>query len=940
MKSPPRALALSLICMVGLIVLPAAISHHALRPGVGPLKAWDATSAMSLAASVGQSVQIVSDSTPTSDTFVNPDGTYTTNATAFPTQAQLPDGSWAPVNTTLYQAASGSIVPTNTVVGLALSGGGSGSLIRLSQGGSELDLYPAWDGLPSPTLAADTASYAEVQPGVDLQVQATADGVSEVLVVKSAQAAANPALARIAFELSSPTLAVQADAAGNLSAYDSSGNPVFDAPAPQMWDSANGGGPSGPGDGSLRASVGVEVSDSSLTLAPDQGLLTGASTTYPVYIDPAWFVHGAQAWSDVGMDNLGGSWGDWRPPVARMGVWCSPDYYGNCVDNLRGEYRSYFQMGVPQRVWGASNVSATLYTNETWSWACSVRTEAQLWWSGAIAPGQTWSSRPADIQYQSSQMVAYGNTCPAHGVAFDASTVAREAAAGHWGAMTLELRANANDEANANVYSWKKFVVDGSTTPLLQINYTQPPLAPYALNTISGTASKGCDASPNQPSVNTAASPLTFEARVGGLTTSSFEMQFLWVDAIPGSSVQRFTTSYQSSGSLFTHVFPKGSFVDGHRYWWNARGYDGVYGPISISCYFTVDNSPPNKVPVVSSTDYPYQQFNGSGKGVGVPGTFNFADGGVNNGAGGTDDVVSYEYWLNGGLHHWVSANTGLAGRPASVVVTPVADGPNTLFVLSHDRAGNQSTPPAQYVFKVTPPLGPVAYWNFDDGLANPAATTAHDASCNGNTATLSPGATWTAGRFSGGVGLNGTGAHVSAPPITYTIPNDPHRIGFSVAGSFTVTAWVYLTSTSQSVVVEDQFGSVQNGITLMYYGGSVNRWAFGAVAYDAMYPPLGTKVVSTAPPQLNTWTHLAGVYNAATGEIQIYVNGTQQTQSGGPVYIKHAWQPTGPLEIGESKYNNVVGGWWPGVIDEVRFYANAHVNVLSTMAPPNGGFC
>ncbi|MGH3736633.1 MAG: hypothetical protein ACRDT6_13630 [Micromonosporaceae bacterium] len=45
------------------------------------------------------------------------------------------------------------------------------------------------------------------------------------------------------------------------------------------------------------ADVGVEAGTTQLALIPDSGLLTGAGTTYPVYIDPTWSTAGRTRWA-------------------------------------------------------------------------------------------------------------------------------------------------------------------------------------------------------------------------------------------------------------------------------------------------------------------------------------------------------------------------------------------------------------------------------------------------------------------------------------------------------------------------------------------------------------------------------------------------------------------------------------------------------------------
>lgn len=124
------------------------------------------------------------------------------------------------------------MAPKAAVAGLTFSGGGADRpLARLSD--QDRELAVGWRGtLPRPVLAGDTATYPEVLPGVDLQVRAEAEGFSEVLVVKSREAARNPALAKIEFPTSSKGLTVRGTAERGLSAVDARGEVVFDSSPP------------------------------------------------------------------------------------------------------------------------------------------------------------------------------------------------------------------------------------------------------------------------------------------------------------------------------------------------------------------------------------------------------------------------------------------------------------------------------------------------------------------------------------------------------------------------------------------------------------------------------------------------------------------------------------------------------------------------------------
>ncbi len=141
------------------------------------------------------------------------------------------------------------------------------------------------------------ATYSEVLPGVDLMLRATPGGFSHVLTVKSAEAASNPRVKAITFDLGGDAR-VRRNADGSLAAA-AGGSLIAYAGTPMMWDSrpatskitagvaAPASTPDAPADTARFAEVGTTMTDTGdLVLEPDAGLL--ANATYPLFIDPAW----------------------------------------------------------------------------------------------------------------------------------------------------------------------------------------------------------------------------------------------------------------------------------------------------------------------------------------------------------------------------------------------------------------------------------------------------------------------------------------------------------------------------------------------------------------------------------------------------------------------------------------------------------------------------
>jgi hypothetical protein len=201
------------------------------------------TQASIKAQDTGQPVVVDDYTTDDSTTTAQPDGSFTLDQTAEPTRAwQDATNTWADLDETLQANSDGTYSTKVTSALVTLSGGGSGPLANLTNAGQNLVIY--WPSslppLPSPTVSGPTATYAGVLPDVDLVVTADVSGsISEVLVVKTAAAAANPSLKSLTFPtVTTGGTTVTATSDGGLSvATGDDADPVYVTDPPIMWDS-------------------------------------------------------------------------------------------------------------------------------------------------------------------------------------------------------------------------------------------------------------------------------------------------------------------------------------------------------------------------------------------------------------------------------------------------------------------------------------------------------------------------------------------------------------------------------------------------------------------------------------------------------------------------------------------------------------------------------
>ncbi|KPI24274.1 hypothetical protein OV320_8936 [Actinobacteria bacterium OV320] len=255
---------------------PAGTKQAAARP-------LDQDTAQQQAVAAGRRVEVTALRDETSTTYARPDGSFELVAHGAPVRARV-NGAWKPIDTSLARTAQGWAARATVDPVVFSAGGGAGSgggesarnrrtgrdgrngknaeaavytvarggdavrvadategfseLATLTSGGHEITL--SWPGaLPEPTISGSSALYREVLDGVDLMLTAQAGGFSHVLVVHSAEAAADPALTRLSYGLSSPDLTFHLDPVTKIvTGTDRDGQEIAVSPTPYLWDSA------------------------------------------------------------------------------------------------------------------------------------------------------------------------------------------------------------------------------------------------------------------------------------------------------------------------------------------------------------------------------------------------------------------------------------------------------------------------------------------------------------------------------------------------------------------------------------------------------------------------------------------------------------------------------------------------------------------------------
>ena len=141
------------------------------------------------------------------------------------------------------------------------------------------------------------------------------------------------------------------------------------------------------------------------------------------------------------------------------------------------------------------------------------------------------------------------------------------------------------------------------------------------------------------------------------------------------------------------------------------------------------------------------------------------------------------------------------------------------------------------------------------------------------------------------------------------------------------------ITGAVQAVAQE---GNWADGFSLQY-SLDVNRFTITTVASDTINAAVIRGPAAPTPPRLNVWTHLTGVYDAGAGQLRLYVDG----QLAGQVAYTATWTATGPLTIGQARYNGNPNSFWPGQLADIRAWNRVvSGDEIATMAAtPVGGW-
>ncbi|MGQ0465112.1 MAG: DNRLRE domain-containing protein [Sporichthyaceae bacterium] len=563
----------------------------------------DFVSAMTTARAQGARVEIVSERTEFSTSYANPDGSITTDAHSGPIRFRDEDGALLAIDTALAApAADGSVKPRRHPRGLRLSGKTSGAteeFVTVEEGAGRQVAFGWGKKLPKPTVDGDTATWAEISPGVDMQVHSLPTGFEQTFVLRERPTGA----VSWQFPIRTKGLTPRAEADGSISFLNAEGKVVSTIPAAIAWDAAID-----PNTGD-RASVSpVELTivqksknRSILTVTPDAAWITDPARVTPITVDPTYKAETLSANMDTWVQQ-GYSSGQPSDPELKLG------------NNGAGQVARSFLRFPITAVMGKKIMSASLNLYATHSWSCSARSW-EVWNTARPDTDASWSDQPAwnSKIVASSTTKGYSSSCANGWTSVDIkSAVETWAASSSDANRGLGLRATSESDE----YAWKKFSSNnGSNPPYISYTWDRPPGTPQK-PTIDGAVSFAPPSGGSSIPYTTDRTPMfTTSATDADKNTVryGFEVRASSSDTAPVvdwcRTAESPPTGYVASGT------PDGCAIDTQlsdntRYWVRTRAFDGfVYGPWSSMYEFRVGAAQPAQPTVACVSPYDHQSW-------------------------------------------------------------------------------------------------------------------------------------------------------------------------------------------------------------------------------------------------------------------------------------------------------------------------------------------
>ncbi len=842
-------------------------------------------------------VEVLAEADETTKVLALPNGNFSLESYLEPQRVER-GSRWVALDTRLERGTDGRFRP-RAAADVSFSAGGNGPLATYREGGADFTLtWPT--ALPAGVVSADAVTYPEVYPDVDLMVRAVPGGFSHVLVVKSAEAAANPDVRETSYAIGGTATVTESN--DEIQIKGPSGV-VAGAPKATAWDSTNAvrepqtastrrldagrlaplqvtepSTAEAPSELARRSELDVRVADRTLTVRADESLLS-AQSTFPVYIDPVYSKY-YQKWIPVNDSRPDTKWvsgNSWPREVIRV---------GSNWDSTGDLWRAHMQFDVStlkgKRVIKTPSVDAYL----THSARCAGESLALWQTNGIDGNTPTWNGMKGKWLHGKAiqtKTVKANSGCSGQKpswVKFNAGGVkthVQRHADANYSTITFGLRVPTENSGH-----WVK-AERGKVK--LAVEYRSKPTSPVPVRTAPGG---NCAASPG-PWINDSTPAL-----YGKATDADNSVKIVF-DLNGPTTPADFTSASVGSGkeaSWTTPVLKDGSYN------WKVLATDGTDKTgWSKTCYFRQDHTPPT-LPVIgrkSGTPAPE---------LGKPVTLVFSSTDALSG------VQRFDYGIGVDAR---SANKAATAGKAEITFT-ADSGRTQIYVWARDNAGNFSSRAIYNIFtgRVTP-IEPMAIWRMTGNLRDDSGTTDDEGNVSESatekdlrwTATTAPGyAVDRQNRGSAALNLPGTACGTTIPVVRSDAP-------------FTVAAWAKLTNKTANRTILAISGTNAPAFVLAYHAAT-DRWEAAITNADAT-TVTWTVARGTTVPTLNGWQHVAATVDPVGKVLRLYVDGKVAATT---AITALPWRGTARTLVGCGGNATVTNAPMFGAVDQVAVWS------------------
>lgn len=647
----------------------------------------DAFSAQAQARLQGSRVEDLSARTETSQTFANPDGSWTTEMAAGPERVLGDDGTWRDIDLTLVEGTDGSWAPRVAPVDVEVGGGGSLEAARVTfEDGSSLGVTWPEGKLPEPTVEGGVATYA-IDEVTDLVISTSSTGAKAWIRLNKA-----PEDLGQSFSLglsSSGVDVVEED--GVLELRDDSGEVLGATSDLVAWDASEdaAGAPLNVVDldvelapvdkdskrqAALSRRAASDSDDLVLSLALPEGYLEDPTIEYPVIIDPNISALGVtrDTWVRNGTTDVKGK--DERLLVGRMGMTSAEQTI------------SYVWWNLGSKLPGSTIISATgsLYQYEAESCSTSKATNVyqvtSTWTEGATV----YTSRPdingTAVSSWTRNVGGAGCSTSNDRVTFDLKSLVQKWANGtaNYGVSLKAPPASATDLSfgkrfcSSDYASSDDACFTADRIPKLSVTFSSAPSVPSGPTFVQTGSAAGV--------TNVAKPVLTAKATDPFGDTVRYNIQVHTSTAATAATLKSSCTTAFGYSGVATSCTPGTALASGTYYLRaqavNAYGLTSSWTPASSMSKMTVDLDKPS-VSVASSA----YANNGWLDSLPASNTFTFTS--------PASDVVQFRYSKDGGAASNVAAVANGTGKKATLAWNE--QGGHRLTVQAIDHAGNAS---------------------------------------------------------------------------------------------------------------------------------------------------------------------------------------------------------------------------------------------------------